>query len=171
MIKAEPRHREEEDATGLAGWMYADLLIGLMVIFLATITFIPTMDGVVGNSTTGKPFFYTYSRTLEDKPLTILIEDRKIPNLEQVITEFKSANQLTPDARVAFVQIVGSYNEKLETKDAAIARALELSQQLERKYGKIFSSNSTTFTTTTSFPSNQTVIRILFSEIVSVGNE
>ena len=171
MIKAEPRHREEEDATGLAGWMYADLLIGLMVIFLATITFIPMMDGVVGNSTTGKPFFYTYSRTLEDKPLTILIEDRKIPNLEQVITEFKSANQLTPDARVAFVQIVGSYNEKLETKDAAIARALELSQQLERKYGEIFSSNSTTFTTTTSIPSNQTVIRILFSEIVSVGNE
>ena len=28
---------EAEDATLLAGWMYADLLLGLMVIFLATV--------------------------------------------------------------------------------------------------------------------------------------
>ena len=28
---------EEDDLTGSAGWMYADLLIALMVIFLATI--------------------------------------------------------------------------------------------------------------------------------------
>lgn len=32
---------EAEDATLLAGWMYADLLLGLMVIFLATISFVP----------------------------------------------------------------------------------------------------------------------------------
>jgi hypothetical protein len=32
---------EPEDASHLAGWMYADLLLALMVIFLATISFVP----------------------------------------------------------------------------------------------------------------------------------
>jgi hypothetical protein len=168
-MKASPTFREEEDATAMAGWMYADLLIGLMVIFLATITFIPTIGGMVGNATTGKPYFYTYSRTIEDKPLTVLIEGRKIPDLKQIISDFKVANQIASDARVAYVQIIGSYRENLETKETAITRALELSQQLQEMYGDIFKSNSTTFNTTTSIPTNQTVIRILFSEIVSVG--
>ncbi len=171
MTKTSPKVREEEDITGMAGWMYADLLIGLMVIFLATITFIPTFGGMIGNSTTGKPYFYTYSRTLDEKPLTVLIEGKKIPNFEQIISDFKVANQIKSDARVAFVQIIGSYSENLETKETAIARALELSQQLEEMYGDIFKNNSTTFNTTTSIPTNQSVIRILFSEIVSVGKE
>jgi hypothetical protein len=40
---------ESEDATLLAGWMYADLLLGLMVIFLATISFVP-IDNFVSKS-------------------------------------------------------------------------------------------------------------------------
>ena len=40
---------EAEDATLLAGWMYADLLLGLMVIFLATISFVP-IDNFVSKS-------------------------------------------------------------------------------------------------------------------------
>jgi len=32
---------EPGDASHLAGWMYADLLLALMVIFLATISFVP----------------------------------------------------------------------------------------------------------------------------------
>ena len=47
------RKRQEEgqaeDATLLAGWMYADLLLGLMVIFLATISFVP-IDNFVSKS-------------------------------------------------------------------------------------------------------------------------
>ena len=33
----------EEDLLGLAGWMYADLFLALMVIFLATISFVPAL--------------------------------------------------------------------------------------------------------------------------------
>ena len=40
--RIDPGH--EEDATLLAGWMYADLLLGLMVIFLATISFVPMLN-------------------------------------------------------------------------------------------------------------------------------
>ncbi|CAB4625156.1 unannotated protein [freshwater metagenome] len=37
-------HTEAEDASHLAGWMYADLLLALMVIFLATISFVPNLS-------------------------------------------------------------------------------------------------------------------------------
>ena len=44
MRRARARGSEfAEDATEQAGWMYADLFLGLMVIFLATISFVPTI--------------------------------------------------------------------------------------------------------------------------------
>ena len=41
-----------EDTLKLAGWMYADMLLGLMVIFLATVSFLPTTVQVAGRSVT-----------------------------------------------------------------------------------------------------------------------
>ena len=162
---------EEDDLSGQAGWMYADLLIGLMVVFLATITFVPNVNvlGFSGNSSTGKPFFYTYARVIEDKPLSILVDDRQIPNLENLIADFKTKNGIGRDAKIAYVQIVGAFKESLETREDGVARALALSEEIEQRYKGIFASASTTFNTTTSLPSNQAVIRILFAEIVSVG--
>ena len=40
-MRARYTPEEPEDASHLAGWMYADLLLALMVIFLATISFVP----------------------------------------------------------------------------------------------------------------------------------
>lgn len=171
MIQTATPEHEEDDLSGIAGWMYADLLIGLMVIFLATITFVPAVGGLIGNTTTGKPYFYTYSRILENKPLSILVQDRKLPNLTQMISDFKAANNIQSDAKIAYVQIIGSYKENLETKEVAISRALELSQQIDQLYHDLFKTTSTTFNTTTTIPSNEAVIRILFAETVSVGKE
>ena len=44
---------EEDDLSGLAGWMYTDLLVGLMVIFLATITFVPEGNFFKSGTTPG----------------------------------------------------------------------------------------------------------------------
>ncbi len=40
------RHRRvEEDATHQGGWLFADSFLALMVIFLATISFVPSLGG------------------------------------------------------------------------------------------------------------------------------
>lgn len=173
MIESTINTTEEDDLSGVSGWMYADLLIGLMVIFLATITFVPnaTIFSKSGSLSTGTPYFYTYSRVVQDKPLSILIENGQLPNLTQVIKQFKSENGIAPDATIAYVQIVGSYKSRLEDQQDGVSRALALSQRLEREFHDLFASASTTFNTTTSIPSNQAVIRILFAEVVSVGKE
>lgn len=173
MIESSINSTEEDDLSGVSGWMYADLLIGLMVIFLATITFVPTSSVFAekGSLATGKSYFYTYSRVVQDKPLSILVENGQLPNLVDLFKNFKSENGIAPDATVAYVQIVGSYKSNLETQQDGVSRALSLSQKLERDFHDLFGSASTTFNTTTSIPSNQAVIRVLFSEVISVGKE
>ena len=162
---------EEDDLSGVSGWMYADLLIALMVIFLATITFVPqsTYFTQYGSKTTGNPYFYTYSRVVQDKPLSILVENNQLPDFTTLLSEFKAKNGIAKDATVAYVQIVGAYKSNLETQQDGVSRALVLSQKIEAIYHDLFATASTTFNTTTSIPPNQAVIRVLFAEVVSVG--
>lgn len=160
---------EEDDVSGLAGWMYTDLLVGLMVIFLATITFVP--EGSYFNdsgSTTVQNSVYSYSRVVKE-PLTLLIQDEQLPDIPALIRDFLQQKNLALDSNVVYVQIVGSYNEKLETPDKAVSRALSLSQKLESAYPDILKTASTTFSRTTSIPSNQVVLRLVFAEKVTVG--
>lgn len=163
---AEP---DEDDLSGLAGWMYSDLLVGLMVIFLATITFVPqsAFFGGSGNQSI-QSSVYSYSKVV-DEPLTLLIEDERLPDMNALIADFKARKKLAPDATIVYVQIVGSYNEKLETPDQAVSRALSLSQKLERAYPEVIKTASTTFSRTTSIPTNQVVLRFVFAEKVTVG--
>jgi hypothetical protein len=173
MIQSVISSTDEDDLSGSAGWMYADLLIGLMVVFLATITFVPATNNLMGTGTkaTGNQYFYTYSRVIQDKPLSILIEDNQLPDLVKLISDFKARNGIAQDATVAYVQIVGAYRSNLENQQSGVSRALALSQRIENEYHSLFSTASTTFNTTTSIPSNQAVVRLLFAEVVSVGKE
>ena len=169
MISASEVELEEDDLSGLAGWMYSDLLVGLMVIFLATITFVPQggFFSQSGNVVEGTSV-YSYSKVVE-KPLSLLIEDEKIPDIVAIVNDFKAQNNLAPDATIVYVQIVGSYNENMENPEVAVSRALSLSQKLENAYPKLLENASTTFSRTTTIPSNQVVVRFVFAEQVTVG--
>ena len=160
---------EEDDLSGLAGWMYTDLLVGLMVIFLATITFVP--DGNVfknSSAESSQNTVYSYSRVVKD-PLSLLIENEQLPDIPKIIKDFLEQKKLDLDSNVVYVQIVGSYNEKLETPEQAVSRALSISQKLEKSYPDLIKTASTTFSRTTSIPTNQVVLRFVFAEKVTVG--
>jgi hypothetical protein len=160
---------EEDDLSGLAGWMYTDLLVGLMVIFLATITFVPQGNFFKSGTTKGSEnTVYSYSRVVKE-PLSLLIENEQLPDIPKIIKDFLQQKKLAPDSNVVYVQIVGSYNEKLETPDQAVSRALSLSQKLEKAYPELIKTASTTFSRTTSIPTNQVVLRFVFAEKVTVG--
>ena len=173
MIESTVITPEEDDLSAVSGWMYADLLIALMVVFLATITFVPQSAyfSQFGSKANGNPYFYTYSRVVQDKPLSILVENNQLPDLNALVAEFKSKNGIAKDATIAYVQIVGAYKTNLETQENGVSRALSLSQKIENTYHDLFATASTTFNTTTSIPPNQAVIRVLFAEVVSVGKD
>lgn len=167
MIRSEVLQSEEDDLTGLAGWMYTDLLLGLVVIFLATITFVPSLnllsnqDGVTGDSV------YSYTKTI-DKPLSLLIENNQIPDIPALIETFKVQQEIAPSAEIIYVQVVGSYNDRMEPQSKAVERALALSLELDKRFPVLFKSAATTFSTTKAIPSNQVVVRIIFAEKILI---
>ena len=167
MIQSTVLKPEEDDLTGLSGWMYTDLLLGLVVIFLATITFVPNLSLFSADKIASGDSVYSYTKTIE-KPLSLLIENKQIPDIPALIESFKFELGIASTAEIIYVQVVGSYNEKMEPQSKAVERALELSQKLDLVFPNLFQNAATTFSTTTTIPSNQVVVRIIFAERVLV---
>ena len=168
MIQSAVLTTEEDDLTGLSGWMYTDLLLALVVVFLATITFVPNLDAIGKDGIASGDSIFSYSKTIE-KPLNLLIEDQQIPDIPALIEGFKSQEGISPSAVVVYLQIVGSYNDRMEVQSDAVARALSLSQILDQQYPELFQAAATTFSTTNTIPSNQVVVRIIFAEQVLIS--
>lgn len=139
MIQSTLLKTEEDDLTGLSGWMYTDLLLGLVVIFLATITFVPNLNLLNRESVTSGDSVYSYTKTI-DKPLTLLVEEQQLPNIPALIEDFKTQQGIAATAEIVYVQVVGSYNERMENQSEAVERALALSKILDetfQSYSKI----------------------------------
>lgn len=117
---------QTDDATGLAGWMYSDLLLGLMVVFLATISFVPGDGRVVGKPDVA----YSYARvhpvefsgTYRGDDATQLIAD---------VARFKTEQQLPGTAYITKAQFIGMFDPATETKGAGSTRALTFIAQID----------------------------------------
>jgi hypothetical protein len=168
LIETSIQRLEEDDLTGLSGWMYSDLLLGLVVIFLATITFVPNLNLLNGENGAAGNTVYSYTKTI-DKPLSLLIQDDQIPNLPALVESFKAEQGIGASAEIVYVQVVGSYNDRMELPSKAVERALELSGRLDLAYPELFANSATTFSTTMTIPSNQVAVRIIFAEKVIIA--
>ena len=130
-----------EDVQGLAGWMYTDLLLGLMVVFLATITFIPKTINESPSQISQPAVLPTpkatkkYSIKEFDK-VNFIAEFTKFDETEfsGKIREFRSSQGVAASAKVLEGQFIGSYNPPDENSGAGIDRALEFGLELERAY-------------------------------------
>jgi hypothetical protein len=118
---------EEEDATSLGGWLFADSFLALMVIFLATISFVPALGGAVSNnSNIGNIAGGNYS-----KGLNLVYEDFSQTQLREDIAKFASEEGLPLNADVLYVRIVGGYERGSEQSDEGTFRALLFSAKIK----------------------------------------
>lgn len=121
---------EDEDVTGLAGWMYSDLLLGLMVVFLATISFIPA--GTVANGKQDQQVAYAYAR-VHPVDLEGTYTTTQITKLVDDIAQFKLAQGLSTTAYVTKAQFVGSFDPDTEPNSTGIERALAFSNAVQNR--------------------------------------
>jgi len=144
MRKRSSAQPPKEDVTFLAGWMYADLFLAMMVVFLATVSFIPEYLGNLQQGATNSA--YSYSK-LYEKPMIVVYEG------------FNGNH---------YAQIVGSYNKSSETAADAIVRAQQFSTKMDTSNIDILLNASTTLSSTTSVPSNRVVVKFTFATNVGV---
>lgn len=135
---------EEEDATSQAGWLFADSFLALMVIFLATISFVPALTSgvVMGSGSVGKIAGSNYITGL------VLTYDKfDALAIERDVAAFIKNENLSPTSEVMYARIVGGYAAR-EGLDTGKVRAIEISVKL--KQSKITYFENTTFDLTAS---------------------
>lgn len=159
----------EEDLTGQAGWMYTDLMLALMVIFLATISFVPQFTGNSNAATDPTNPDYSYSKIF-DESMNTLYENFSLAQIKADIARFKSSHGLPADADIVFAQYVGGYSSGSENPSSAIARALAFSQKLDKADHELLASAATTLSSSNVLKLNQVIVRFTFATPSKIGN-
>lgn len=163
-IRGKERSRDADD-TLLAGWMYADLFLGLMVVFLATVTFIPEFLGGLNSSAANTSYKY---REIYEKPFMAVYDRLDLELINSDIQRFRINEELSPDSVIIYAQIVGAYDKNSEDQSAAIIRAQKISQELDGSKFGFLKNASTTLSSTDSIPKNRFVLRFTFATEVGV---
>jgi hypothetical protein len=153
------RRREEEDATSMGGWLFADSFLALMVIFLATISFVPSLGG--GLSGTGNIGNIAGGNYV--KGLNIAYESFDAARIESDIDAFIEAEKIPRSSKVLFAKIVGGYDPSIENEDQGRYRALFFSAQLRNSELAYFASSKIDLGASKLLKSNQIVLRLTLS--------
>ena len=151
----------EEDATLLAGWMYADLLLGLMVVFLATVSFVP-IDNFISKSLVKASYKQVDKAFNFNRGLSLVYEKFDAKGLEQDIEAFKKREGLDNDAEIIFAQILGGYDPKTEDVQTGRNRALVYSFSLTQEANGLFNNASVTAGGESSLTKDQVALRLTF---------
>ena len=157
--RIDPGH--EDDATLLAGWMYADLLLGLMVIFLATISFVP-IDNFVSKSLVKATYKQVDKAFNFNRGLSLVYDKFDAKGLEQDIEAFKKREGLDNNSEIIFAQILGGYDPKIEDEQTGRNRALIYSFSLTQDTSGLFKNASVTAGGVTDLKPNQIALRLTF---------
>ena len=159
----------EEDLTGQAGWMYTDLMLALMVIFLATISFVPQFTGNSNAVADPNNPDYAYSKIF-DESMNTLYESFSESQIKSDIARFKLSKGLPADSDIVYAQYVGGYSAGSEKPSAAIARALAFSQKLDSANHDLLASAATTLSSSNVLKANQVIVRFTFATPSKIGN-
>lgn len=151
--------RVEEDATHQGGWLFADSFLALMVIFLATISFVPSLGGgLTGTGNIGNIAGGNYV-----KGLNIAYESFDAAQIEKDISGFIAGEKLPRSSVVLFAKIVGGYSPATESEEAGKFRALLFSAQIQKAEIGYFASAKIDLGSSKLLKKNQIVLRLTLS--------
>jgi hypothetical protein len=153
------RRREEEDATALGGWLFADSFLALMVIFLATISFVPSLGGgLTGTGNIGNIAGGNYV-----KGLNIAYESFDAARIQRDIDGFIAAEKLPRSSQVLFAKIVGGFNPSTESEEDGRFRALIFSSEIQKAAIGYFANSKIDLGANRLLKPNQIVLRLTLS--------
>ena len=151
--------RVEEDATSQGGWLFADSFLALMVIFLATISFVPSLGG--GLSGTGNIGNIAGGNYV--KGLNIAYEKFDPAQIQKDIADFIASEKLPQSSKVLYAKIVGGFDPKSETENEGKYRALLFSAEITKAQIAYFESAKVDLGASKLLKANQIVLRLTLS--------
>ena len=181
----------EENTADQAGWMYADLLLALMVIFLATISFVPQFldtyvpsgsgvgnssqqgsggmgigDVSAGTGTSNRPSSGIPDADYTfDQGLALFYEDFDLNTFVADVENFRRQENLGENFEIVFAQITGGYDAKTESPEKGTLRAIAFSIKLKESNLDYLNNTSTSIRTSPEVPSNKVLVRFTFARL------
>lgn len=155
---------ENADTSFLAGWMYADLFLALMVVFLATISFVP--EYISSSKMVGSTFNYV---SVFREPLIVVYDSFDAKLIKKDIDYFLKTRGLPNTTDVIYAQVIGGYAKNTESSSLAIDRALKFSQQLDASDIPALSNVSTTLSSSSTLPPGRITVKFSFAVNSSVA--
>ena len=151
-----------EDVTHQAGWMYVDLFLALMVIFLATISFVPKLSGgpATGNSKVQQAV--SLKSVNFDQGMANLYNGFNLEQLRADIADFKKKNKLSDTADIIYVQVIGGYT-KGEKASVGTLAAIDFSVKLKNQAADLFDGAAIKLDTSSAIPSGSVALRMTFA--------
>jgi len=150
---------EEEDSTHQGGWLFADSFLALMVIFLATISFVPSLGGgLTGTGNIGNIAGGNYV-----KGLNIAYESFDADQIQRDIEGFIVGERLPRSSKVLFAKIVGGFKPGSESEEDGKFRALLFSVQITKAQIAYFENAKVDLGANKLLKPNQIVLRLTLS--------
>lgn len=167
-MRARTSHRLniDDDMSDKAGWLYADLFLALMVIFLATISFVPEIAPGKDNANSARIKSSTVIQSTNynfDRGLTLLL---KAPDGELVsskIRTFLTQENLPNDAEVVFMKVIGGYEANTGGESAATTRAIKFGMKLKNSNPDLFAVATMSVDISKSVPGDQVALVLTFA--------
>jgi hypothetical protein len=151
---------EGEDVTNQAGWMYADLFLALMVIFLATISFVPQLTQTGSDGKTLGVAVNSFNYT---NGMAIVYKDFDLAKIQSDIAKFESANKIPNDSQILFTQIIGGYDATKEDANAGTLTAIGFSVKVKNQGQNIFGNSTISINTSPLVPKGEVALRLTFA--------
>ena len=151
-----------EDVTHQAGWMYADLFLALMVIFLATISFVPKLSGGPATGNAKVQESVALKSVNFDQGMANLYNGFDLERLRTDIADFKKKSKLSDTADIIYVQVIGGY-AKGEKASVGTLAAIDFSVKLKQKAADLFDGAAVKLDTSSSIPSGSVALRLTFA--------
>jgi hypothetical protein len=103
------RSRAPEDVTGLAGWLFTDLLLGLVMVFISAVAFV-AYKSVGEEGSPGAPICKDYAGTFLKKPVRLEYSEGEGSEIgKDIAKEIKTNMNTFRNPRVAVGIIYGWY--------------------------------------------------------------
>ena len=143
-----------EDTVSQSGWVFADLLVALSVIFLATISFIPATQTAL------TPVPIESEKLAKANGFLELYEGPSVTQLLTDIKEFRSSNSIPETVEVIQIQIFAS--SSINNGRAGILDALEFSIAIQNQGLEEFQDVSISIDESERLKPGQLMVRAVF---------
>ena len=146
-----------------AGWMYADLFLALMVIFLATISFVPSLTKLPNTASGAITSTVNLDKLNFQSGLVTTYSKFDLAAITKDVLAFKEKEHLSANANIIYTQIIGGFDPKKESASAGTMYAIKFSIALKDIGVALFGNSAISIESSKEIPSGTVAIRSTFS--------